>query len=389
MMMVPSPLASLLIMTALAASAFPSPGASSSSSSSSLWSPSHWTAQLLGAVLLCPPDTVERCLPMMAPFPRDVDEFNYRKWVDRVLYESYREDEDCGYHVQWGDEWIVNHQNGYHQWGIMDDDAMVAGEEVDVKGDGATTFAAGKTLSLTSSSKDGGTASVMKPSTYGEITSVGVRQLMGAMGLTSSPYHRPEESDVVDDCPTAIHFFDLGSGAGKLVCQMALELAAHAGSDDSRLPRPTVTTTGVELSPSRHEAAVRAKEALLSRLHTEQRMGGRQPSLSPPWSVVELVHHNFLEADLSTATHVYVASLCFPPALMEALEDKLVRHAPRLQCVATLQRFPNDLSSTPVPTPLDGKDRPPPSRRSHLPTSHYVEMSWTAPFGCAVHVYHL
>ena len=41
-----------------------------------------------------------------------------------------------------------------------------------------------------------------------------------------------------------------------------------------------------------------------------------------------------LETDLSRVTHVYVASLCMPDALMDGLWAVLQRDAPRLQARA-------------------------------------------------------
>jgi hypothetical protein len=74
-------------------------------------------------------------------------------------------------------------------------------------------------------------------STYGEITSLGVRQMCDRVGIS--------ESDV---------FLDMGSGVGKAVLQIALE-------------RGTRRSIGVELSRSRHRNAGKAVSALSADMH--------------------------------------------------------------------------------------------------------------------------
>jgi len=121
--------------------------------------------------------------------------------------------------------------------------------------------------------------------TYGEVTSLGVRQLAHAMNLSSS-------SDVV--------LYDLGSGVGRLVMQMALDFG------------PSLKTAiGVELSMERHEIA----SSILSEI------AWIKPSLKD--SVIFL-NSDVLELDLSDATHVYISSLCFPRSVLHQLQDYLV-----------------------------------------------------------------
>lgn len=317
----------------------------------------------MGGILLVPADTVERFFPMMAPFPSSWEAFKGRQWVDRVLYESYRDNTHAGYEVQWGDEWIVNNRQQQqrreqYQLRRQEQEGLWKNKVDDGTVDSSTT---------------------MKPSTYGEITQVGGRQLMGAMGLIlMTSKYQERATDAGDGSQVRIHFFDLGSGAGKLVCQMGLELMLLWGGSHGNTEDCAIMSTGVELSPTRHEAAVRARQALIEHLRQQSNEEPRdyRPSPLPPYSCIEFVQGDLLEADLSSATHVYVASLCFPLSLMHALESKLVTEAPRLQCVATLQRFPNDLSLSH-------------QRQHRRPVVHYIEMSWTKPFGSAVYVYHL
>jgi hypothetical protein len=74
-------------------------------------------------------------------------------------------------------------------------------------------------------------------STFGEITSRGVRQMCNRVGMS--------ESDI---------FLDMGSGVGKAVLQIALE-------------RGTKRSVGVELSRSRHRNAGKAVSALSADMH--------------------------------------------------------------------------------------------------------------------------
>ena len=120
--------------------------------------------------------------------------------------------------------------------------------------------------------------------TYGEVTSLGVRQLAHAMNLSSS-------SDVV--------FYDLGSGVGRLVMQMALDFAPSLKA-----------ATGIELSLERHKIA----SSILSEI------AWTKPSLTDS---VNFLNSDVLELDLSDATHVYISSLCFPKPVLRQLQDYL------------------------------------------------------------------
>ena len=143
-----------------------------------------------------------------------------------------------------------------------------------------------------------------RASAYGEVTRRGARALFAAMGLHSA-------SDAV--------FFDLGSGAGRLVAQAWLELP----------PENLRGAVGVELSPSRHGAATRAWASL----------SAADSSLLRPANEPEFRLASFLDTDLSSATHVYVASLCMGDDLLDALWRRLQDDVPRLECIASLREF--------------------------------------------------
>jgi len=311
---------------------------------------------------------------MIAPFPGTMKEFQNRIEVDKILEECWK-NPDAGYEVQPSDEWIVNNQQqqrvdgGYFD--ILESDNF--GE--------STTMAAPK-----------------RPSTYGEITSLGARQLFGAMGLLDYPRNqqhlrRWQQQRQQRQPERPVHFFDLGSGTGKLVGQAVLELP----------PGAIERATGIELSPSRHESAVQAKEALRrlleagcrsecteidrdERFNNEIRIFQSRETIHRSRSDnLELLQGDLFDVDLSTATHIYVASLCFPDNLMARLEKKLqmllqqqlerqqeqphdVAGESELQWVASLQPFPNNLGGI-------------------RPIVRFMEMSWTKPFGSAVYIY--
>ena len=300
---------------------------------------------------------------MIAPFPGAWEEIRNRNKVDKILEECWK-NPSAGYEIQPTDEWIVNNQQ-QQQDGDRSD--IIEQDEFDAE----TTIALGK------------------PSTYGEITPLGARQLFGAMGLFDYPRKQQRRP---------AHFFDLGSGTGKLVGQVVLEL-----------PNDTVErATGIELSPSRHESAIRAKEALMrwrranyqsefTTLDYDNNDNNNnnnninfllsEEKIVHSTNKLELLQDDLFDVDLSTATHIYVASLCFPRNLMLRLEERLRTLLQRqeqrsdddamdddgekdclLQWVATLQPFPNNLGGI-------------------RPTIRFMEMSWTKPLGCAVYLY--
>jgi hypothetical protein len=287
------------------------------------------------------------------------------------------------------------------------------------------------------------TTMIMKPSTYGEITPLGARQLFGAMGLfdynrnrcryRKSQHSNSDADDADDDGGDSAHFYDLGSGTGKLVAQAVLELSSPM------LGKTTLKkATGIELSPSRHKSAIQSKQNTLNTLCNTKELKSLSSSSSSSSGQqyeynmynatgnniindnnndkLELIQGDLFDIDLSTATHIYIASLCFPDNLMLKLEERLMtlitsvakqqqqqdrdneddddnngekddtittpaakrsrtkkqkqQQKQQLQCIATLRKFPNDLGGI-------------------KPTIRYMEMSWTSPLGSAVYLYHV
>jgi hypothetical protein len=208
-----------------------------------------------------------------------------------------------------------------------------------------------------------------EPATYGEVTSAGARQLFNHMGMTTDV--PPTNGSTHHD---SIVFVDLGSGRGKLVMQAYMELC--------RITK----ATGIELAPSRHQAAVEAWEELQSTAR-KLRASQKEEHRLVPEAEIEFLLENFLESDLSQVTHIYLSSLCFPDKLMYHVSNKLEKDAPKLQCVATLRQFPLDFENRRV---LAHSDRELVAGASGMKRrSEFVEMSWTKRRGggCEVHVY--
>lgn len=132
--------------------------------------------------------------------------------------------------------------------------------------------------------------------TYGEVTPKGVATLIHALHL--------------DD--TSV-FYDLGSGRGVAVLQVALQ-------SDVRVQR----AVGVELSTSRHEIAVQALEGLAARV----------PSVRERVQFIcaDLGKSNFYQ----DATEVFCTNLLFGHTLNRSLSTQLAR-SESLRRVATLK----------------------------------------------------
>lgn len=137
---------------------------------------------------------------------------------------------------------------------------------------------------------------------YGEITRAGAQSVLGDKRIALGP------KDV---------FFDLGAGFGRLT------LAAAAQWHTAR-------AVGVELSTERFERSC----ALLGRLR-----GNFSEAGDGDFAAVEMVRGSLLDQDLSTASVVYVANLCFPPGLQNHTRVKLARELPVGARLAALQPF--------------------------------------------------
>ena len=143
-------------------------------------------------------------------------------------------------------------------------------------------------------------------SAYGEITPAAVTSLLER--------HRPASGDW--------QFFDLGSGLGKMVVQVWLE------------DRATLSV-GIELSETRHAAAVEALAAVRAAL----------PAGGEPGGQVALLRGDLVADFRPDAAHgaalVYIASLCFEEDFMARIAARLAEE-PCVQTVLTLQRFPGE-----------------------------------------------
>jgi SAM-dependent methyltransferase len=132
--------------------------------------------------------------------------------------------------------------------------------------------------------------------TYGEITYAGAQELLDDLKLT--------KKDI---------FYDLGSGVGKLVTQVALNT-------------PVAKAVGVELSPTRFNHAMDVKKEI------EKRRLLKNTKLS-------FLNENILTVPVSDATVVFMCSTCFSDELMRSLTDKLSKLKKGAR-ILTLRKMP-------------------------------------------------
>jgi len=116
--------------------------------------------------------------------------------------------------------------------------------------------------------------------TYGELTPTGVSQLIATTRLSAGD-----------------RFVDLGSGTGKVVVQVAMQV-------------PGVRCTGIELDSERHKGARKLLRAALA----EGLVARRQ---------VTLRHDSILTAELTGATVLFANSTCFPAPLLAKLAERV------------------------------------------------------------------
>jgi len=176
----------------------------------------------------------------------------------------------------------------------------------------------------------------LTPSTYGEVTRSGARELFGLMDMVDKLDNNN------DNNKQKIVFMDMGSGLGKMVMQAYMELP--------RISR----AIGVELSPERHRQAVAAWEILEPRARAIRLQGCSSAYVDvdnddgeggPKEAKVQLIEGDFLEADLSEVTHMWVSSLCYTDEMMYQLGSKIQNEKPpKLECIATLRPFPKEFS---------------------------------------------
>ena len=202
-----------------------------------------------------------------------------------------------------------------------------------------------------------------RPSTYGEITTLGARQLFDYMGLVMALPEKIEE----------LTFVDLGCGNGKLLVQAYMEV-------------PVIhRIIGVELSRARYKAAARAWDFLRRDARDIRLLSTcdfSTPTLPVRDAVVEIVEGDLFQLDISSATHIYVASLCFTDDMMNKLGEKLTDEGGQLQCIATLKPFPEKFNKYLTAGNCGGN-----GYNDAQPRKHYVEMSWTKARGTGATVY--
>ena len=157
--------------------------------------------------------------------------------------------------------------------------------------------------------------------TYGEVTPLGVRQLIHHVFFSGQ-----------EDSTKDIEFFDLGSGVGRMVIQWVLELSIlfdddHQISPDKRdriqqTRKAKLKATGVELSKSRHQIAI----SVLRKLEADNILSGRNSTeeISAGTTLIDFVQGDILEADISHATHLYLSSLCFPDFVKREISERIV-----------------------------------------------------------------
>ncbi|CAB9505528.1 Histone methylation protein DOT1 [Seminavis robusta] len=305
----------------------------SSTSSSTSISPGalvHLGLQAAAALFQVPSDTFVQQLPMIAPLPQSPAEVALRKSVDELLDESM-------------EPWAS--RPGYPIFDDDDEDCNIVNTKM-------------QRFSIKTSDGNVGDAQQQRtPATYGEITSVGARQLFYHMGLTTTTtgneHSKEEDEEIV--------FVDLGSGRGKLILQAFMELPILSKA------------VGIELAPQRHATAVSAWTDLQSTAK-ELRSGRSQETTTE--ATVEFLNEDLLEVDLSKVTHIYMASLCFPDALMHHIAAKLEENAPNLKCLATLRKF--ETSPKLASKTIGFQHR-----------TEYIDMTWTqeSSRGCPTFVY--
>jgi len=110
---------------------------------------------------------------------------------------------------------------------------------------------------------------------------------------------------------------DLGSGCGRF-CLYALYAT------------PIKKAIGIELSTTRAKHAQNVKDKLI------------KSKEMPAGKLLVLQEKNFLEADLSPLTIVYMASTCFNDELMKQITDKLAKTKQKKLTVISLKRLPDN-----------------------------------------------
>jgi len=169
-----------------------------------------------------------------------------------------------------------------------------------------------------------------KKFTYGEVTPMGARQLIEIMELETLDEENEDQEFSVSAAEDPVVFYDLGSGAGKLVVQMFLE-------------NVVTSSVGIELSTNRHSLAEEAwgnlqKSSAISRKYATYKVQ-QQGEHCAEVPRVRFINEDFLDADFTDATHLFVSSLCFPENLTTKITERIVKNHQelgRLKFVAAL-----------------------------------------------------
>ncbi|KAL7496091.1 hypothetical protein ACHAWT_004367 [Skeletonema menzelii] len=284
--------------------------------------------RIAAAILSVPPDVIAPLVPMMAPSPRNNLEVQLRNEVNTIL--SGR----CSAAARAPLFAISNEEVNF-----VDCNSGLPGVTDVYKSDDSESSA----------------------STYGEITMLGARQLFHHMGLTTQKSASNKNQD--------FHFYDLGSGGGRLVIQSYLELPSLS------------TSVGIELSPSRHEIALQTYNNLqengdIKRIRNlARRAWGIEEKDETDDSGIQLYEGDLFKLDISKATHIYASSLCFSEQMLEMLVEKIEREALALQVIASLRMLPlkenNDKALVKI-----GRN----------PWQEWIQMSWSKE-GLSVYLY--
>ena len=186
--------------------------------------------------------------------------------------------------------------------------------------------------------------------TYGEVTVLGGRQLAYEMGIGTGTTTVAGPNDAAAKRKKdVVIFYDLGSGVGRLVAQMYLDQ-----------PWRVQKSVGIELSLERHQWAIHALTGLEQHQHQQDQRwldsidescSSSSSSCDSPADLlrttnnnnnddshhhhhlslvvgqsIEFHHGNVLEVNVwrDDATHIFVSSLCFPEAVLDALQQQII-----------------------------------------------------------------
>lgn len=150
-------------------------------------------------------------------------------------------------------------------------------------------------------------------------------------------------------------FYDLGSGAGKLV--MWVYLAT-----------PVKKAVGIELSKIRCELAQRAKKLTQEEIiPCCSDIKNIVDCIKEPNRIIEFRNEDITKADIHDATVIFICATCFPEELMAKLTKRFAQLKDGLR-VVTLKKLANDPSL-------------------HLIATYKMKMSWSPKFGSDVFVY--